>query len=70
MYVLICCWWFSTKATSKVGVHELGNWLSFWHFCVRQWGGFMVHVNEYFISHLFMTFCFLFALNIVIPFDI
>ncbi len=34
-YVLICCWWFASKIAFKVGVHELGNWLNFWHFCVR-----------------------------------
>jgi len=30
---------------SETGVHELSNWLNFWQFCVKQWGGFMVHVS-------------------------
>jgi len=45
LYVTIYCWWFSLGAISKASVHELANWLIFWHFCVKQWGGFMVHVN-------------------------
>jgi len=44
-YATIHCWWLSSGATSEVGVHELANWLNFWHFCVRQWGSFMVHVS-------------------------
>jgi hypothetical protein len=35
----------SSGVAFKVGVHELNNWLSFWHFHVGQWGRFMVHVN-------------------------
>ncbi len=45
LYAIICCWWLSLRVASKVNVHELGNELSFWHFCVKQWGGFMVHVS-------------------------
>jgi hypothetical protein len=26
------------------GLQELENWFSFWHFHVKQWGGFMIHV--------------------------
>jgi hypothetical protein len=29
----------------EVGLHELSNWFNFWHFHVKQWGGFMVHVS-------------------------
>jgi hypothetical protein len=25
-------------------LQELKNWFSFWHFRVKQWGGFMIHV--------------------------
>jgi hypothetical protein len=45
LYVLICCWWMSLGVASKAGVHELDNWLNLWHFRVKQWGRFMVHVN-------------------------
>jgi hypothetical protein len=24
---------------------SMNNWLNFWHFRVKQWGGFMVHVT-------------------------
>jgi hypothetical protein len=48
LYALICCWWFLFWVAFEVGVHELGNCLNFWHFCVRQWGGFMVHVSIFF----------------------
>jgi hypothetical protein len=45
LYVIIYCRWLSFGATFKVGVHELVNWLNFWHFPIKQWGSFMVHVN-------------------------
>jgi hypothetical protein len=45
LYALIGYWWFSSSDTSKARVHELTNWLSFWHFCVKQWRGFIVHVS-------------------------
>jgi len=45
LYVLIFCWWFLFEVAFEVGVHELNNWLNFWHFFVKQWGGFMVHVS-------------------------
>jgi hypothetical protein len=51
-YALIHSWWLSFGTTSKVGVHELSNWFSFWHFHVRQWGGFKVHVNTSFVNFL------------------
>jgi len=41
-YVVICYGWYSWGAANDVGFQELENWLSFWHFCVRQWGGFMI----------------------------
>ncbi len=56
-------------------IHELNNWMGFWHFHVRQWGGFMPHVvfhppshqfNFVYVCHLvshvvFMLFTYLFA---------
>jgi hypothetical protein len=45
LYATIHCWWLSSRAASKAGIHELANWLNFWHFHVNQWGGFMVHVS-------------------------
>jgi len=44
LYAIICSWWLSSWAVSEAGVHELANWFSFEHFCVRQWV-FMVHVS-------------------------
>jgi hypothetical protein len=29
---------------------EISNWLGFWHFHVKQWGGFMLHVILHFLS--------------------
>jgi hypothetical protein len=29
---------------------EINNWLGFWHFHVRKWGGFMLHVIIHFLS--------------------
>jgi hypothetical protein len=46
-------------------VHELANWFNFWHFRVRQWGGFMVNVSispTNFLSFsllLIWNFCFI-----------
>jgi hypothetical protein len=39
-YLTIHCWWLSIGAILEASVHELVNWLNFWHFHVRQWGGF------------------------------
>jgi hypothetical protein len=44
-YVIICWWWFSLGATFEACVHELANWLNFWHFGVKRWEDFMVHVD-------------------------
>jgi len=35
LYVIICCWWLSLGATFEACVHELANWLNFWHFHVK-----------------------------------
>jgi len=52
LYVIIRCWWLSLRVTYEASVHELANWLNFWHFHVREWGGFMVHVNISFMNFL------------------
>ncbi len=44
-YASIRYWWLSSRITLEACVHELANWLNFWHFCVRKWRGFMVHVS-------------------------
>jgi hypothetical protein len=51
-YALICCWWLSFGAIYEASVHELSNWFSFWHFRVKQWGGFMVDVDISFVNFL------------------
>jgi hypothetical protein len=48
-YVTIQCWWYFSRAIDETGFQDLENWFSFFHFHVRQWGGFMIHV-------LFSTF--------------
>jgi hypothetical protein len=48
-YGTIHYWWYSLKAIDEARLQELENWLYFWHFCVRRWGGFMIYV-------LFSTF--------------
>jgi hypothetical protein len=53
---LICSWWLLSRAASKACVHELSNWLGFWHFRVKQWGDFMVHVNVSFVNFLWLPF--------------
>jgi hypothetical protein len=45
LYAIIHCWWLSLGVAFEAGVHELVNWLNFWHFHVKPWGGFMVHVS-------------------------
>jgi hypothetical protein len=61
-YVTICCWWYSLKVVDVIGFHKLENWLSFLHFCVRKWGGFMIHIMfssllTHFPSHLVFMAC-------------
>ncbi len=36
LYVIIHCWWISLRDAFEACVHELANWLTFRHFCVRQ----------------------------------
>ena len=44
-YLAIKAWWSSSGATSESGLRHLELWLAFWHFCYRQWGGFMELVS-------------------------
>jgi len=41
MYLEIRAWWYSSGAASESTIRELEDWLAFWHFRYRQWGGFM-----------------------------
>jgi hypothetical protein len=34
------------QARAKGAIHELNNWLDFWHFRVRQWGGLLLDVSS------------------------
>ncbi len=34
-YATIHFWWYSFGADADGVIHELNNWLSFWHFCMR-----------------------------------
>jgi hypothetical protein len=47
-YAAIQCWWYSSRVVPKNAIHEHYNWLGFWHFHVRQWEGFMLHVRHLF----------------------
>ena len=44
-------WWLSSGAVSEDGLRELDDWLGFWHFRFRQWGGFYELVR---IDYLFL----------------
>ncbi len=59
-------WMFAMQLSSRVvdvtGLQELNNWLNFRHFCVRQWGGFMIQVifssfPTHFPSHSIFMAC-------------
>jgi hypothetical protein len=47
-------WWLSSGAATEDGLRELDDWLGFWHFRFRQWGGFyeLVRVDCLFINML------------------
>jgi hypothetical protein len=38
-------WWYTSGTTTKEGLHELHDWLGFWHFHYRQWGESMKKVQ-------------------------
>jgi len=41
------------RAANAVGLQKLDNWFNFWHFCVKQWGGFMIRVMFPSFFHIF-----------------
>jgi hypothetical protein len=42
-YATIHCLLYSLGVANEARFQELENWFNFWHFHVRQWGGFMIH---------------------------
>ena len=46
-YHVIRAWWFSSGATTEEGMYSLSEWLGFWHYRYRQWGGHMLIVSFY-----------------------
>ena len=44
-YDVVRSWWLSSGAATKEGIIGLSEWLGFWHFCYRQWGGRMILVS-------------------------
>ena len=45
MYYIMRSWWLSSGAATKEGIIGLSEWLEFWHFHYRQWGGHMLFVS-------------------------
>jgi hypothetical protein len=63
---VIRSWWLSSGAASEEGILGLSEWLGFWHFRYRQWGGHMLLVRTYqtsllnviyFMFYLYLSFC-------------
>jgi hypothetical protein len=54
-YHVIRSWWLSSGAASEEGILGLSEWLGFWHFRYRQWGGHMLLVST-FQTSLLMSF--------------
>ena len=46
-YHVIRSWWLSSGAATEEGILGLSEWLGFWHFRYRQWGGHMLLVSTY-----------------------
>jgi hypothetical protein len=46
-YHVIHSWWLSSRVASKEVMFGLLEWLGFWHFRYRQWGGHMLLVSTY-----------------------
>jgi len=44
-YHVIRSWWLSSGAAIEEDIHGLSEWLGFWHFRYRQWGGHMILVS-------------------------
>jgi hypothetical protein len=45
MYLQLRAWWYSSGAAAEEAIRGLEDWLAFWHFRYRQWGGFMETVR-------------------------
>ena len=45
-YLAIRAWWSSSEATLETELKHLELCLAFWHFCYRQWGGFLKLVSS------------------------
>ena len=45
-YNVIRGWWVSSGATTEIGRRALQDWMAFWHFRYRQWGGAMQLVSN------------------------
>ena len=44
-YHVLRSWWLSSGIASEEGIFGLSEWLDFWHFHYRQWGGHMLFVS-------------------------
>ena len=44
-YYVIHLWWLLFKVVTEEGVPGLSEWLGFWYFRYRQWGGHMILVS-------------------------
>jgi hypothetical protein len=60
MYLQLKAWWYSSGAADEDSIRELEDWLAFWHFRYRQWGGFMETVRLMLNSHFICTYVSLF----------
>ncbi len=45
-YHAIRGWWATSGATTEEGMEHLSEWLGFWHYRYRQWGGHMLLVSD------------------------
>ena len=57
-YHVIRSWWLSSGVATEEGILGLSEWLGFWHFRYRQWGGHMILVSASLlcISDVIFTF--------------
>jgi hypothetical protein len=44
-YHVIRSWWLSSGDAPEEGILGLSEWLGFWHFRYRQWGGHMILIS-------------------------
>jgi hypothetical protein len=52
-YHVIRAWWLSSGATTEEGMYSLSEWLGFWHYRYRQWGGHMLIVSFFQYTNVF-----------------